>query len=42
MITVIDLNHSLNPYPLLSQELLDNVSRVLGESKKVLIFINRR
>ncbi|EKE29731.1 MAG: primosome assembly protein PriA [uncultured bacterium (gcode 4)] len=42
MITVIDLNYSQNPYPLLSQELLDNVAKVLSSGKKILFFINRR
>lgn len=42
MITIIDLNYSHNPFPLLSQELIDWISRNLELDKKILIFLNRR
>lgn len=42
MLTIIDLNYSINPYPYISQELIDAISSTLLNNKRVLIFFNRR
>lgn len=42
MITTIDLNYSQKIYPLISQELVDLITKTLEEKKRVLVFLNRR
>ncbi|EKE26987.1 MAG: hypothetical protein ACD_4C00091G0001 [uncultured bacterium (gcode 4)] len=42
MINIIDLNYSHNPYPLLSQNIIDLILENISKNKKTLLFLNRR
>lgn len=42
MITIIDLNHTKQEFPLLSYELVQEIKKNLEENKKTILFLNKR
>ena len=42
MITILDLNKISTVYPLLSQDLIDDITQTLKSEKRVLVFLNKR
>lgn len=42
MITIIDLKYSKNPFPLISQNLINAIQKTLESGNKILLYLNKR